>query len=87
MTEGYFTANSVTWRIHSDTAMFVGGIRALLEQALHPKAMAGVAAHSNFREDAWVGCNAQVIMLEPLPLAANLKQISWRREFAKCTRC
>jgi uncharacterized protein (DUF2236 family) len=33
--------------------MFVGGIRALLEQALHPKAMAGVAAHSNFREDAW----------------------------------
>lgn len=33
--------------------MFVGGIRALLEQALHPEAMAGVAAHSNFREDAW----------------------------------
>ncbi len=53
MTQGYFTADSVTWRIHSDTAMFVGGIRALLEQALHPKAMAGVAAHSNFREDAW----------------------------------
>ncbi|MEN9292292.1 MAG: hypothetical protein RL288_88 [Actinomycetota bacterium] len=53
MTEGYYTADSVTWRVHSDTAMFVGGIRALLEQALHPKAMAGVAAHSNFREDAW----------------------------------
>jgi uncharacterized protein (DUF2236 family) len=53
VTEGYFTADSVTWRLHSDTAMFVGGIRALLEQALHPKAMAGVAAHSNFREDSW----------------------------------
>jgi uncharacterized protein (DUF2236 family) len=53
VTEGYYTADSVTWRVHSDTAMFVGGIRALLEQALHPKAMAGVAAHSNFREDAW----------------------------------
>ncbi|MEY3254498.1 MAG: hypothetical protein RJA01_504 [Actinomycetota bacterium] len=53
MTEGYYTADSVTWRVHSDTAMFVGGIRALLEQALHPQAMAGVAAHSNFREDAW----------------------------------
>jgi len=53
VTQRYFTADSVTWRIHSDTAMFVGGIRALLEQALHPKAMAGVAAHSNFREDAW----------------------------------
>jgi uncharacterized protein (DUF2236 family) len=33
--------------------MVVGGVRALLEQALHPGAMAGVAAHSNFREDAW----------------------------------
>ena len=33
--------------------MVVAGIRALLEQALHPAAMAGVAAHSNFREDAW----------------------------------
>ncbi len=53
MTDGYYTADSVTWRVHSDTAMFVGGIRALLEQALHPQAMAGVAAHSNFREDAW----------------------------------
>jgi uncharacterized protein (DUF2236 family) len=33
--------------------MLIGGIRALLEQALHPGAMSGVAAHSNFREDAW----------------------------------
>jgi uncharacterized protein (DUF2236 family) len=33
--------------------MVVGGIRALLEQALHPEAMSGVAAHSSFREDAW----------------------------------
>lgn len=53
MSYGYFSPQSVTWRIHSDPAMFVGGIRALLEQALHPAAMAGVAAHSNFREDAW----------------------------------
>ena len=53
MKQGYFSRETVTWRIHSDTSMFVGGIRALLEQALHPRAMAGVAAHSNFREDAW----------------------------------
>lgn len=53
MSNGYFSPNSVTWRVHADPSMFVGGIRALLEQALHPEAMAGVAAHSNFREDAW----------------------------------
>ncbi|MFM7491926.1 MAG: oxygenase MpaB family protein [Actinomycetota bacterium] len=51
--DGFYAPDSVTWKIHSDTSMFVGGIRALLEQALHPEAMAGVAAHSNFREDAW----------------------------------
>lgn len=50
---GFFSSDSVTWRIHSDPCMLIGGIRALLEQALHPGAMSGVAAHSNFREDAW----------------------------------
>ena len=50
---GYFAPDSITWKIHSDSSMLVGGIRALLEQALHPGAMFGVAAHSNFREDAW----------------------------------
>lgn len=50
---GLLKPNSVTWRIHSDPAMAVGGIRALLQQALHPDAMDGVAKNSNFREDAW----------------------------------
>ena len=50
---GLFSPDSIAWRIHSDPSMAVGGIRALLEQALHPVAMAGVASQSNFREDAW----------------------------------
>ncbi|CAB4879002.1 unannotated protein [freshwater metagenome] len=50
---GLFSPDSITWKIHSDASMAVGGIRALLEQALHPVAMAGVASHSNFRDDAW----------------------------------
>jgi len=33
--------------------MFVGGIRALLLQSLHPLAMAGIAAHSGYRGDPW----------------------------------
>ncbi len=33
--------------------MFVGGIRALLLQSLHPLAMAGVAGHSGYRSDPW----------------------------------
>ncbi len=39
--------------VHADASMFVGGIRALLLQSLHPLAMAGVAAHSGFRGDPW----------------------------------
>jgi uncharacterized protein (DUF2236 family) len=33
--------------------MFVGGIRALLMQTLHPVAMQAVAEHSGFRGDMW----------------------------------
>lgn len=50
---GLFSPDTITWKIHSDPAMAVGGIRALLQQALHPDAMDGVAKNSNFREDAW----------------------------------
>lgn len=40
---GLFGPGSVTWHIHGDaTVMWVGGLRALLLQALHPLAMAGV---------------------------------------------
>ena len=43
---GLFGPGSVTWRIHADNSMFVGGLRALLLQTVHPLAMAGVAEHS-----------------------------------------
>jgi uncharacterized protein (DUF2236 family) len=33
--------------------MFIGGLRALLFQSLHPLAMAGVAQHSQYRSDPW----------------------------------
>lgn len=40
-------------RVHGDAAMFVGGIRALLLQSLHPLAMAAVDQHSGYRGDPW----------------------------------
>jgi uncharacterized protein (DUF2236 family) len=46
---GLFGPDSVTWRVHGDAAMLVGGLRALLLQMLHPLAMAGVADHSDYR--------------------------------------
>jgi len=51
--EGIYGPDSVTWRVHADPAMVLGGLRALMLQALHPLAMAAVAQHSNFRDDPW----------------------------------
>ena len=48
---GYFGPDSVTWRIHDDACVLVGGVRALMLQTMHPLAMAGVAQHSNYRDD------------------------------------
>jgi uncharacterized protein (DUF2236 family) len=49
----WFREQDAIWRIHADTSMFVGGIRALLLQSLHPVAMHGVSQHSGFRGDPW----------------------------------
>jgi uncharacterized protein (DUF2236 family) len=46
---GLFGPGSVTWRVHGDTSMLIGGIRALMLQSLHPLAMLGVAEHSDYR--------------------------------------
>jgi uncharacterized protein (DUF2236 family) len=49
----WFATDSPARRVHADASMFVGGLRALLLQSLHPLAMAGVADHSDFRSDPW----------------------------------
>ena len=49
----WFDDEAVVRVVHSDASMFVGGLRALLLQALHPLAMAGVAGHSGYRGDPW----------------------------------
>src|SRR5258707_9796922 len=48
-----FAAGRPVRRVHGDSSMFVGGIRALLLQSLHPLAMAAVAGHSGYRGDPW----------------------------------
>jgi uncharacterized protein (DUF2236 family) len=50
---GFFGPDSVTWRVHSDPSFSVGGLRALLLQALHPVVMDGVARFSGAREEPW----------------------------------
>jgi len=49
----WFAEDRPVRRVHGDSSMFIGGIRALLLQSLHPLAMAAVAEHSDYRGDPW----------------------------------
>ena len=49
---GLFTPDDAPWIVHADFGTLVGGIRALLLQALHPGTLRGVAEHSRYQDDA-----------------------------------
>lgn len=49
---GLFGPASMAWRVHVHfTAMMVGGLSSLMVQALHPRALAAVWDHSDFRHN------------------------------------
>jgi uncharacterized protein (DUF2236 family) len=49
---GLFGPQAVCWQVHGDfPSMLIGGICALMLQMLHPRVLAGVWDHSNFRDD------------------------------------
>lgn len=48
---GLFGPQSIVWHVHRDRSFPLAAIRSLMVQALHPMAMAGVAQHSNWKED------------------------------------
>jgi uncharacterized protein (DUF2236 family) len=48
---GLFGPGSAVWQVHGTVATLVGGIRALLLQAAHPAALAGVSQHSRYASD------------------------------------
>ena len=50
---GYFGPGSAAWKVHGSLPTIVGGVRALLMQALHPGALAGVMQHSRYETDAF----------------------------------
>lgn len=48
---GFFLPEDAPWIVHGDMATLVGGVRALLLQALHPGSLAGVRNHSRYQSD------------------------------------
>src|SRR5437870_6968324 len=50
---GLFGPRSVAWRLHKEPGLLIGGLRALMYQALHPLAIAAVEQHSDYKKDVW----------------------------------
>jgi uncharacterized protein (DUF2236 family) len=48
---GFFVPSDSPWVVHADFGTLVGGIRALLMQALHPGTLRGVTQHSRYEQD------------------------------------
>jgi uncharacterized protein (DUF2236 family) len=51
VTRGLYGPRSVARRVNREVVILLGGGRALLLQVAHPLVAAGVAAHSNFRQE------------------------------------
>lgn len=48
---GHFLPTDAPWVVHRDFGTLVGGVRALLVQALHPGSLAGVMQHSRYASE------------------------------------
>jgi len=53
MSRGYFTDDSVLRRVHRERALALSGPRALLMQAAHPLAVAGLLAHTTALDEPY----------------------------------
>jgi uncharacterized protein (DUF2236 family) len=50
---GLFGPDSVTWRVNREGVLLLGGGAAIILQLSHPLVAAGVAQHSNYRDEPW----------------------------------
>jgi uncharacterized protein (DUF2236 family) len=50
-TAGLYLPTDAPWVVHGNVATLIGGIRALLMQALHPGSLTGVEQHSRYEHD------------------------------------
>lgn len=70
-TGGLYLPTDEPWKVHRDFGTLVGGIRALLMQALHPGSLAGVAQHSRYETDALGRLSGTIRWLTVTTFASN----------------
>jgi uncharacterized protein (DUF2236 family) len=86
---GYFTEKSMIRRVMRERALALSGPRALLMQAAHPLAVAGLLAHSDSLEDPYqrLARTAQVMNVITFGTRAEADRLTRRvREMHRVTR-
>ncbi len=63
---GYYGPESVTWKVTRESAVLLGGSRAILMQIAHPLVAIGVEAHSSYRTDPLGRANRTFLLGEHL---------------------
>ena len=87
--EGFFAPDSAVWAVHRDIATLVAGPRALLMQALHPGAMAGVHDWSRYREDPFGRLNGTIRWITTVSFGSRDQAIAasrWVRQLHEWVR-
>ena len=70
-TGGLYLPTDEPWKVHRDFGTLVGGIRALLMQAMHPGSLAGVSQHSRYETDALGRLSGTIRWLTVTTFASN----------------
>jgi uncharacterized protein (DUF2236 family) len=72
---GIMGPDSLTWRMHSEQWMILGGARAFLMQAAHPKVAQGALDHSAYAEDPF-GRVYRTVMAMSVFLAGTTHEVN-----------
>lgn len=79
---GLFGPGSVTWRVMGEPVLIVGGLRALLLQALHPRSMWGTAQNSELMDPkaAWarMGRTVEFVRVRTWGTSEEVERVSRR---------
>lgn len=77
---GLFGPGSQTWRLHADPILFIGGLRALLMQAMHPEVVLGFVQNSGYQQDWWgrLTRTAEYVSLTTFGTRADIEKVARR---------
>src|SRR5579871_4344208 len=68
---GFYGPNSVAWKVGRETAVMLGGSRAVLMQLAHPLVAMGVSAHSTYMSDPFGRAERTFVLGERLTFGST----------------